>query len=93
MAKKIFPIVPGFFIADRFNSLDKVKRVTVPKLFIASRDDEIIPPAMALKLYQAAAAPKEFTEINGRHNDAFLDSKEKYLAAIKSFLESLKNGR
>jgi len=89
MARIIYPFIPVFFFSDRFDSLKKIRKVRAPKLFLHSGNDEIVPFSMAKKLFAAADEPKFFVEINGDHNNAFLDSKEKCLSSILSFLHRL----
>ncbi|HTY44682.1 MAG TPA: alpha/beta hydrolase [Patescibacteria group bacterium] len=90
MAKRLQPFIPPFLISVKFDSLSRIGRVSVPKLFIHSKDDGIVPMDLAQKLYRAAPEPKYFTQISGPHMTAFLDSKDVYLAAIRSFIERLK---
>jgi len=87
MARKIYPFLPAFLFSNKFDSLKKIKKVQAPKLFIHSINDEIVPFALADKLYQAASAPRELIELIGSHNTAFLDSKEKYVSSIGLFIE------
>lgn len=89
MARILYPFLSTFLFSDRFNSLEKIKKIEAPKLFIHSPDDEIVPFKLAKKLYNAASGAKEFIEINGDHNNAFLDSQEKYLSSISAFIEKL----
>ncbi|MFH0826259.1 MAG: alpha/beta hydrolase [Candidatus Omnitrophota bacterium] len=89
MATRMYPFIPNFLFSDSYNSLKKIKSVDVPKLFIHSRDDEIVPSSLARKLYLVSQEPKEFVEINGGHNSAFMDSKEEYISAIASFIKNL----
>ncbi|GAB4358607.1 MAG: alpha/beta hydrolase [Cyanophyceae cyanobacterium] len=49
----LFPI--DWLVHQRFASIDKVPRLTVPTLYIHGTDDELIPPAMSDRL--AAATP------------------------------------
>lgn len=89
MAKQIYPFLPAFLFSDNFNNLAKIKRITAPKLFIHSKNDEIVPYELAKRLYQASSPPKEFAELIGGHNTAFLDSEEKYISAVASFISGL----
>lgn len=89
IAKKIYPFLPTFLFSNQFDSLEKIKKVKAQKLFIHSRDDEVIPYELARKLYNAADEPKEFIELVGGHNDAFWVSEKKYISSINSFLERL----
>lgn len=89
MAKKIYPILPGFLFSNSFNSINKIKKIDCPKLFIHSKEDEVVPFKLAEKLYREAKLPKEFIELEGQHNDAFLNDKEKYITSIASFIDKL----
>jgi fermentation-respiration switch protein FrsA (DUF1100 family) len=90
MAKRIYPFLPPLIFSNRFDSSAKIKKISAEKLFIHSREDEIVPLALAMKLYSFADAPKQFIEIYGGHNTAFLDAKEKYIFSIKSFIDNLR---
>jgi fermentation-respiration switch protein FrsA (DUF1100 family) len=69
MANIHYHFVPSFLIYMKFDSIEKVKDLSVPKLFIHSPDDEVVPYWIGQKLYEAAANPKEFLKIHGGHND------------------------
>jgi len=89
MAKIIFPFFPVFIFSDKFNSLKKINSIKIAKLFIHAKEDEIVPIRLAKKLFDAAPEPKTFTELNGSHNESFLSAENKYLLAIKSFLNNM----
>lgn len=89
MARKIFPFVPGFALKTRFDSLSKIKDIGGPKLILHSIEDDIIPYKQGRTLFENAQEPKEFAEMQGGHNDAFLVSKDVYLSAIDSFVGNL----
>jgi hypothetical protein len=86
MAKKILPFIPTFIYASRFDSLEKIKNIKSPKLIFHSVDDEIVPFELGKKLFDAAAEPKEFVELRGGHNDAFLNSQDMFITKIDSFI-------
>lgn len=69
MARVHYPFVPSFFLRLKFDSIDKVRRLNVPKLFIHSPEDEVVPYWVGQKLFEAACEPKEFLMIHGGHND------------------------
>jgi len=69
MAHIHYPFVPSFFLSLKFDSINKVKALSVPKLFIHSPDDEVVPYWVGQKLFEAAGGPKEFLKIHGGHND------------------------
>ncbi|HSA30278.1 MAG TPA: alpha/beta hydrolase [Candidatus Omnitrophota bacterium] len=87
MAKKILPIAPRFMVKTRMDTLSKIKRVTVPKLIIHSPFDELVPYKMALRLYDAAPAPKELLKISGTHNEGYSDSMETFEGGVRVFLK------
>lgn len=86
MARHIFPFVPAFLIRTKLDSVGKIKKLFMPKLFIHSMEDEIVPFKFGKKLFDAAAEPKEFMEINGDHNDGFIHSHEKMKKGVEAFL-------
>jgi hypothetical protein len=89
MAVKIYPFLPRFAFSNSFDSLTKIKEINAPKLFIHSRDDKIVPFNLAKKLYDHAKGPKEFLEIQGDHNNAFLSFQHSYISSISTFIEKL----
>ncbi|MCF7917052.1 MAG: alpha/beta hydrolase [Candidatus Omnitrophica bacterium] len=91
MAKTIYPFIPRIFLPDIFRSSEQIVKVEEPKLFIHSQVDEIVPISLARKLYQLAPEPKQFLEIIGGHNTAYIDAEEKYLASIDDFIQKIKN--
>ena len=90
MAKRVYPFLPEFFFFNSYNSLERIKNINAPKLFIHSKEDEVVPMRLAQKLYSVAKSPKRFAELSGGHNTAFLDSQADYLAAIKSFIDEIR---
>jgi fermentation-respiration switch protein FrsA (DUF1100 family) len=69
MARIHYPFVPSFFLSLKFDSINKVRTLKVPKLFIHSPEDEVVPYWVGQKLFEAALRPKEFLQIYGGHND------------------------
>ena len=90
VAKNIYPFLPSFFVSDKFNSVSRIGKLTIPKLIIHSKDDEMIPFKHAQKLYESAKDPKILVAISGSHNSAFLDSGKDYKNHIREFIEGLK---
>ncbi len=87
MARVIFPFVPSFLIRTKMDSAAKVKSMSVPKLFLHSRSDEIVPFLFGQKLFNAAAPPKEFIELSGTHNDGYISSQDAFINSIEKFLK------
>jgi uncharacterized protein len=89
--QELYPYIPVRWIAkSRFSSVDKIARMTVPKLFLHAKGDEVIPLAHGRRLYEAASAPKTFVELRGGHGDAFDVDSARYFGSIASFLVTLK---
>ena len=89
MAAGIYPLFPVRLLARyEYDVKNAVRRITCPVLVIHSPDDEIIPFANGLKVYQAAGEPKTFLEIRGSHNEGFLESGAVYLQGLERFLLS-----
>ncbi|MBU1121523.1 MAG: alpha/beta hydrolase [Candidatus Omnitrophota bacterium] len=89
VGKTVHPFLTLFLLSDKFNSLAKINHVTVPKLFIHSSSDELVPFSLGKKLYRKAVLPKQFVELTGDHNGAFIESQKKYIEAIKEFIDNL----
>jgi len=89
MTKTIFPFLPAFLLSSKMDSTAKVGGITIPKLFVHSVNDEIVPYALGRKLFAVAAEPKEFLEITGGHNTNHIDSRDVFLSGIKNFLRKL----
>lgn len=88
--QELYPFIPVRWIAaSRYPSIEKISKVTVPKLFLHARGDEVIPLAHGRRLYEAAPPPKTFVELNGGHGDTFdLDSLN-YFGSIRRFIENI----
>jgi fermentation-respiration switch protein FrsA (DUF1100 family) len=87
MAHIHYPFLPPFFLNLKFDSLDKVRRLGMPKLFIHSPEDEIVPYGLGQKLFEAAAPPKEAIKIHGGHNHGTFTTDP---AAAREFIRVLK---
>lgn len=88
IANVIFPFVPSFILKSKMDAASKVKTITIPKLFIHSINDEIIPFRLGEKLFLSAAAPKEFLKITGGHNTSHIDSRKVFLQGFFQFLKA-----
>jgi fermentation-respiration switch protein FrsA (DUF1100 family) len=76
----------SFMLPANFNNLEKIVQVTIPKLIIHGEKDEIVPFAMAHKLFQATPEPKYFFTIkNAGHNDTWLIGGKTYFETLAGF--------
>lgn len=89
MARRMLPFPPlWIFLRTRFDSLSKIPAIRVPKLFIHSPADEIIPFAMGKALFEAAVDPKDFWEVpESPHNETVLRAGGEYARRIRAFLD------
>lgn len=84
-----FPILSHFiYLRYSFDSLNKIKTVTAPVLMIHSPDDEIVPFELGHKLFTVVESEKEFLQIEGGHNDGFMQSISPYMQTLRSFVQS-----
>ena len=89
MARRVMPFIPPFLIRTKMNSIDKIRSVQCPKLFIHSPADEVIPYEQGRRLFEAASEPKQFYKVaNAAHNDTYIVGGEASLDAIRRFVNS-----
>ena len=88
MVREIMPLFPALFLHTKMNSVDRIKGVDCPKLFIHSRTDEVVPFKLGVRLFEAAPEPKEFFEVAGAsHNSTYLTGGRPYFEAFRRFVE------
>jgi uncharacterized protein len=88
--QELYPYIPVRWVAtSRFSSIDKISEIKVPKLFLHAIGDEVIPLAHGRRLFDAAAPPKTFVELQGGHGDAFDVDSANYFGSIARFLANL----
>ncbi len=75
----------GYDLKD-VSPIEAVARSSTPTLFIHGEEDEVVPPAMLGKLYQAANCPKSFLVVpEAGHTEAVGARPELYWAAVDPF--------
>ncbi len=89
MAKYIYPYIPFWLSSINLNSDEKIKNIKIPKLFIHSYEDIVVPFELGYKLYSIATEPKDFLKVSGTHSNCFEKSKEIIKEKIQSFFEKL----
>ncbi len=90
MAKVVYRFrIPAKLLSHRYDALSRIKNVTIPKLIIHGRNDEMVPFAQGELLFESAKEPKEFHQAKGSHNDIYLY--EGYWEAIEGFIEKYIN--
>ena len=87
MGRKLFPYLPvKWMLTIKYDAVSKIKSIAAPKLIIHSINDEIVPFRLGKKLFEAAAAQKEFYQMRGGHNEAVFMAREEYKARVDDFL-------
>lgn len=82
-----YPFFPvGLIMPHRFESIQKVRRVSAPMLFLHSASDEVVPITEARRLFEAARSDKHFVTVNGGHLDAAATDAARFAEAIRGFL-------
>ena len=88
--QELFPYFPVALIAtQRFPSLERIASVNMPKLFLHSPDDGVIPHAHGRRLFEAARPPKRLVDVKGGHEDAFRIDKAVYAGAIAQLVREV----
>lgn len=88
--QEIYPWVPVKLIAtQRFESIAKVPAITMPKLYLHSPSDDVIPFSHAEKVVAAAAEPKRLVPVKGGHMLAFREDGATYFGAIRDLIRGL----
>ena len=92
MAKTMFLFKPlSYFLPAHYNNLEKLGRVSFPKLVIHGEYDEIVPFSMGQNLYDSARPPKYFFPIKGaHHNDTYLVGGKIYFEKFTAFVRNSK---
>lgn len=74
----------GLLVGNRFDSLARIGRLTVPVLVAHGDQDEIVPFELGEALFAAAPEPKRFHRIGGAHHNDTLASPD-LLDAVAGF--------
>ncbi|TAK62217.1 MAG: alpha/beta hydrolase [Bacteroidetes bacterium] len=88
IAKDMLPWFPlHLLIKSEFNSIEKIKSLTLPLLFIHGEKDDIITIHHGKELFAAANEPKLFFSIpEAGHNDCYFVGGASYLRSIQEFI-------
>lgn len=87
VAQRHYPLLPvGLLLRHRYDSIERIGLVPCPKLFIHAREDELVPPELARRLYDKAQPPKRFLETPGGHNTGGFTYGSDYAQQVAEFL-------
>ena len=88
LGAQVYPFLPVRLISRfSYDNVAALKAQKAPVLIAHSRDDDIIPYSHGRALFEAAQEPKQFLEMSGGHNDAFLFVRPEWTAQLAAFLE------
>lgn len=80
----------AWLTGNPFNSIDKIRHVIAPILFIHGDADDIVPIELSRKLFEACPSPKTFRVAPGAgHNDLVERAGDSYWEWIKQFINSV----
>jgi len=80
----------GLVLRLNFPSIDRIRGLRYPILFIAGDNDEIVPHAQMKRLYKTAEnliASKLWVVPGGMHNDTYYKQPTKYLEEVDTFIK------
>lgn len=77
----------GFLVSDDASSLDFIKQIKVPLVFLHSKQDPVVPYESGVLLYETAPEPKEFWEVPwSGHVTAFNGPRQEMRKKLLSYL-------
>ena len=90
VARLHYPFLPvSVLLRDRFPVADRISEVSVPVMVVAGTEDEIVPPELSVKVFEAAMEPKAMFTIEGAgHNDPELLAGRQLIDGIAAFVGS-----
>jgi uncharacterized protein len=68
IGKAHYFFIPGFvyhFMSNDWNSLDRIRRLKIPKFIVHGDRDQVVPFSQGQRLFEAALPPKTFYPIHG----------------------------
>jgi hypothetical protein len=90
MGQLRYPWLPvGMISTQRFPSIDRMASLRLPKLFLHSPEDAVIPYSEGRRLFDAALPPKRFVDVRGGHENAYRVDKSVYYGAIASLIRDV----
>lgn len=75
-----------WLMRERFDSLSKAPRVTIPALVLHGTNDGVVPYAMGQRLAAALPHARLITVPGGSHNDLFLGEGARFFDEVVSFI-------
>ena len=87
---KSLPLIPvNRLLTQKFDSLEKVKSLRVPVLFIHGSNDEVVPELMGQSLYAATPQDKSYLLIEGAAHSGLPEvDRNLYDSTVREFVET-----
>ncbi|OXU18633.1 hypothetical protein TSAR_014855 [Trichomalopsis sarcophagae] len=87
---KILQYLPLFCYKNKYLTLNKVRSLSVPTLFISGRQDKLVPPKMMDELFEACGSSfkRKIQILDGTHNETW--NKSGYYQQMLVFLEEIR---
>lgn len=79
----------GFLITQRFETVEKMRRVRLPKLIMHGTADRVVPHTMADQLFEVAAEPRRLVKFDGAGHSLAWSSSEPYREAVRGFVQTV----
>ncbi|KAI8146363.1 Alpha/Beta hydrolase protein [Fennellomyces sp. T-0311] len=85
-----YPFIAKYFLWNHWPSLDRIRRIQAPILFLSSEKDEIVPSEHMERLYDAAISSKQRTWVQfprSTHMDMNRVESRLYRSALSEFIK------
>jgi len=84
----VIKLLPTFAVKNKFLSIEKIDKISIPTLLISGRDDDLVPPQMMDQLFSLCKAPKKkYVKLRGNHNTTWTTAG--YFDQLKLFINTL----
>ena len=89
LSKIYYPYLPvNLLLKDRYDSINKISKITFPKLVMHGDKDNIVPFSMGKRMFESFSEPKFSYFKSG--DDHMMDFDQELLGNIKNFINKLK---
>jgi hypothetical protein len=91
--QKVYQIFPtDLLLTQKFDSMSKLPRLSMPILLIHGTDDQVVPASMSQVLFKAAKSPKKLLLVpQADHNNVSEVSGQQYWQTIQDFEKLVRN--
>jgi fermentation-respiration switch protein FrsA (DUF1100 family) len=89
MGRHHYPSLPVIdaLVMDRYPLAEQVRQLRTPLLVLVAEDDEVVPPSLSRRVFEAALEPKRWVTLAAHgHNDPELLAGNELLAEVTRFL-------